>query len=99
MKNPEQVKYLMRAGHYQRSTPLSSQHTQTPAQAATQGHARETHGRPAYEPALNSTAQMQRKAQVIASEVFEEDAEVRAEVARRAKEVARPPKVQSKKQN
>ena len=92
MKNPDQLKYLMRAGHYQRTSPSpslvappmaispasrdDSEYTQVSARA----HA----------PALNSTAQLQRKAQALAQEVFEEDAEVRAEVERRAKDVVKP---------
>ena len=96
MKNPDQLKYLMRAGHYQRTSPSPSLASPpvaiSPASRGdsvyTQVHVSARAHAPAL--ALNSTAQLQRKAQALAQEVFEEDAEVRAEVERRAKDVVKP---------
>lgn len=76
MRNPEKLVYLMRAGHNARSTsPAQPRNASAPAPVAI----------PAYQ--LNSTAHLQRQADAIAAEVFEEDNdEVLAEFERRAKQ-------------
>jgi hypothetical protein len=81
----------MRAGHYQRTSP--SPPLVSPPIAISPASRASVHAQ-APARALNSTAQLQRKVQALASEVFEEDAEVRAEVERRVKDTVKPPKVQ-----